>query len=56
MKRINQLPKGYMYPELHAQTSMPEELDSALARKNILDALNNPREKPNDEKEDRDDE
>ena len=35
MRRINQVPKGYMYPELHSQSSMPKELRIALARANI---------------------
>ena len=40
MRKIKQVPKGYMYPELHSQSSMPEELQVALARAKINEALN----------------
>ena len=42
MRKIKQLPKGYMYPELHSQPSMPEELIIALARAKINRARNSP--------------
>ena len=44
MKRIGQVPKGYMYPELHSQSEMPAELYFALARKRLIEAHQNNKE------------